>query len=396
MKYLSSCKFTHFVVGQMLLFIFFSLLFSFQIFAYPGQLDLAFRSVLMDGGVNQIEIQSDGKVLIIGIFTTRAPIVRSNFARLNADGSIDATFNAGALPVQVMKLQNDGKILVGGSNLLKRLNADGSIDSTFNLTGITIPIAEDIEVQPDGKILVNKGCGMDLTCTRFLTRLNSDGSVDLVNGSPFSFSSGGTINTVKYVPGENKILVGGNITYTINGMQYRGLVRLNLNGTIDQTFAAQLSKNMSNYVSTDSEPLPNGKILIWGDFDTVDQATRHGIAVINSNGSVDTTFVPAINNSPNYFLNQVTISTVAVQSDGKIIAGGSIASYNSQGVQRINPYIARLNADGSFDRNFVRGKNTLGSYTALKIYNINRLLIGGYFFNYNGLLRQGLARVNLF
>ena len=397
MKHSKFLKFTTSIGTKVMLIAVFSLLFSFQIFAYPGQIDLAFRSVLMGGGnVNQIEVQPDGKVLIAGNFTTRAPIVRKNLARLNVDGLIDASFNAGDVQVLVVKLQSDGKIIVGGYNLVKRLNTDGSVDSTFNLSGITFPLAYDIDIQTDGKILVNKYCGMDLGCGEGLKRLNSDGSVDLVNGSPFSFSAGGTITSVKFLPTENKILVGGNITYTLNGLQYRGLVRLNLNGTIDQTFTAQLSKNMSNYVSTDAEPLANGKILIWGDFDTVDQATRHGIAVLNSNGQVDTSFVPAVNNSPTYYLNQVTTSTVVVQNDGKILVGGWITSYNSQGVQRTSPYIARLNTDGSSDINFNRGKNIIGSYAVMKIRNGSRLLIGGIFFNYNGLLRQSLIQVKLF
>ena len=395
MKHSSFSKFTNHDATKATLITVFSLLFSFQILAYPGQLDLAFRSVLMEGSsVKGIEVQTDGKVLIAGSFTTRGAIVRKNLARLNADGSIDPTFNAGEFPVQVIKLQNDGKILIGGIGLLKRLNTNGSVDSTFNLTGITIPVTEGIEIQPDGKILVNKRCGFELGCGEGLKRLNSDGSVDLVNGSPFSFSSGG-IYSVRYVPIENKILVGGNITYTINGMSYKGLVRLNLNGTIDPTFTAQLSKDMSNFVSTDAQPLPNGNILIWGDFDTVDQATRHGIAVLNSNGTVDTSFVPAINNSPDYFRKKVTVYSVALQSNGKILVGGYIDINVSQGFQNY-PYLARLNTDGSFDFSFSKGKNTLGFYLVLKIHNDNRLLIGGIFSKYNGLLRQAMAQVKLF
>ena len=67
----------------------------------------------------------------------------------------------------------------------------------------------------------------------------------------------------------------------------------------------------------------------------------------------------------------------------------------SQGF-RVYPYIARLNADGSFDQNFNRGKNKFGSFAALKIQNSNRLIIGGSFVKFDGFLRKGLAKLKLF
>lgn len=406
MKNTHRSKFTFFVAGKILVFIFSVFLLSFQIFANPGRIDLKFQNVLEVGStVRAIEVQTDGKIIIFGAFTTRGAIVRATLARLNADGSVDATFNAsdfiasiyGLASIYVMKLQPDGKILFGGSDrLLKRLNADGSVDPTFNLTGINILQVEDIELQTDGKILVSASCGMNLPCSPFVTRLNTNGGVDLINGSPFRYASEvqGSFYRISYVPVENKILVSGNLSYTINGTQYRGLVRLNLDGSLDPTFTTIISLNMSSDVFTvESESLGNGKILVWGEFDNVNGATRRGIAVLNSNGSVDTSFIPATNRLISSF-SRIIISSVAVQADGKIIIGVGI---NSTTLVNGKP-IARLNADGSFDYTFnPGGKNSRNLVQAtLKIHNGNRLLIGGSFFRFNGFPRPGLARLNLF
>ncbi len=65
-------------------------------------------------------LQADGKVVVGGTFTTlggggMGTTTRNNIGRLNPDGSIDTTFNPGAdAQVEVLVIQADGKILVGG------------------------------------------------------------------------------------------------------------------------------------------------------------------------------------------------------------------------------------------------------------------------------------------
>jgi len=116
-----------------------------------GSLDLTFNpgSGTCNGFVWCIAIQTDGKVLIGGDFTSVNGTNRNYLARLNADGSLDTSFtpdlisDPGSSPaVGCMAVQGDGKILIGGSFLtsngytrhrVARLNTDGSIDLTFNL-----------------------------------------------------------------------------------------------------------------------------------------------------------------------------------------------------------------------------------------------------------------------
>src|SRR5439155_23409830 len=99
-------------------------------------------------------------------FTTINGITRKNIARINANGTVDNSFNPGTGPdraVDAVALQPDGKVLIGGSftNVngtprprIARLNADGSLDPTFNAgTGADARVSA-IAVQPDGNVLI--------------------------------------------------------------------------------------------------------------------------------------------------------------------------------------------------------------------------------------------------
>lgn len=106
-----------------------------------------------------ITLQSDGKVLIGGAFG-------NYLARLNANGSPDFTFNTGIganLNVNSLPLQPDGKVLIGGDftafngsthNYITRLNSDGSLDTSFNAGSGANAVVYSIALQPDGKALI--------------------------------------------------------------------------------------------------------------------------------------------------------------------------------------------------------------------------------------------------
>ena len=100
--------------------------------------------------VRAIAVQADGKILVGGFFTTLsldgpAAITRKYIARLNPDGRVDSSFDPTAShAVRAIAVQSDGRILVGGSftslapngsaikrNYIARLNADGTVDATL-------------------------------------------------------------------------------------------------------------------------------------------------------------------------------------------------------------------------------------------------------------------------
>lgn len=373
-----------------------SFLAAVQIFANPGRLDFAFQSILADGAnVTAIEIQTDGKILTAGKFNTRGAVLRRDVARLNSDGSLDTTFDFGSGTgdngfIRFMKLQADGKIIVAGNFSringefrppIVRLNTNGSIDTTFNLSGINVSFVNDLDIQSDGKILIS---AMNAVGTSFVTRLNTDGSSDQVNNVPFFISPGnGNGYRVSFVPAENKILVGGNFTYTVNQTQYRNLARFNLDGTIDSTFTANVT-NTTFDLMVNAKPLGSGKILVWGRFDTVNGVTRRNLAILNTDGSLDASFNPAT-------IGTEIFISVAVQANGKIIVGGSNFTFNTF----LRGNVARINADGTIDTTFNQGKGANDDVRAVKIRDENKLLIGGTFFRYNGVPRRGLAQIHL-
>ena len=86
-----------------------------------GTLDATFNSSTgANSDVETIAVQADGKIIIGGFFTSYNGTSRNRIARLNADGSLDATFNPGtgasgnsSYFVQTTALQADGEIIIG-------------------------------------------------------------------------------------------------------------------------------------------------------------------------------------------------------------------------------------------------------------------------------------------
>ncbi|MCS6796026.1 MAG: T9SS type A sorting domain-containing protein [Raineya sp.] len=136
-----------------------------------GSIDNTFNvGTGFNGGVTSIAIQPDGKILVVGGFTSYQGNTANRIIRLNADGSIDATFNTGSgfnITAMTVVLQPDNKILVGGfftdyngntRNRIIRLNSNGSIDNSFNIgSGFDALGVLSIALQADGKILAGGG-----------------------------------------------------------------------------------------------------------------------------------------------------------------------------------------------------------------------------------------------
>src|SRR5947199_3524759 len=139
-----------------------------------GDLDTTFNAggAGANGTVRTVAVQSDGKIVIGGTFTSYNgdATVSDDVMRLNANGTADTTFNAGGAgadsTVRAVAVQADGKIVIGGlftsynldataSDHVMRLNADGALDTTFNVGGAG---ADNnvfaVAVQPDGKIVI--------------------------------------------------------------------------------------------------------------------------------------------------------------------------------------------------------------------------------------------------
>ncbi len=135
-----------------------------------GTLDTSFNPGA-DQSVRALALQVDGKILVAGDFTTLrsggVTVVRNHLGRLNSDGTLDTSFNPGANGlIEELAVQADGRILVAGDfttlggggtgttvrNKIGRLNADGTLDTSFN-PGANLAVLA-LAIEADGKILV--------------------------------------------------------------------------------------------------------------------------------------------------------------------------------------------------------------------------------------------------
>jgi uncharacterized delta-60 repeat protein len=279
----------------------------------------------------------DGKVLIVGDFIYYNGIPRKYIARLNNDGSLDMSFNPGtgaSHNIFTIAVQSDGKVLIGG------------VFTSYNGTP-RIGIA----------------------------RLNTDGSLDATFNS--GLGAGAGISKIA-IQSDCKVLIGGVFT-SLNGTARTGIARLNTDGSLDTTFNYGLGAgDMIPQIAIQSD----GKIVIGGVFTSLNGTARTCIARLNTDGSLDTTF------NPGSGANRLFVS-IAIQSDGKIVIGGNFTSYN--GTPRTG--IARLNTDGSLDTSFNPGSGANGYVASIAIQSDDKIVIGGNFTSYNGTARNCIARI---
>ncbi|HXN34643.1 MAG TPA: hypothetical protein VN877_00635, partial [Opitutaceae bacterium] len=378
---------------------------------HDGSVDASFTPNA-NGAVRPMVLQPNGQVIIGGSFTTvqptggGTPLARNYAARLNADGTVDTVFNPNANGVvYAIAYQPNGQIIIGGSfttvqpagsavvtrNHLARFNADGSLDKTFD-PNTDRPVLS-LAVQSSGQIIVGGGFtnftpnGSAATTVRnCLARLNADGSVD----PTFDPEANGSVSTITILP-DGRFLVGGQFT----GFQPDGnlslvsidfLARFAANGTLDTGYAP----DPLGSISTMAVQL-DGKVVIGGTFTQVlgENSTATSftsyVARINVDGSVDTGFNPAPNQA---------VNSVAIQTDGAVIVGGFFTTFSPPGAPNPIPrnYIGRIEASGAVDASFAPGNQ--GTVFASAVLSNGQILVGGSFLSIGGTTQAYLARLN--
>lgn len=305
-----------------------------------GSLDTTF-SAEANGVVLSIAIQSDGRILVGGQFTTLGGGTRDGLGRLNVDGSLDQGFApilGGRSPdVNCVAVQADGKIVVAGffetingqrHQNIGRLNANGTVDGSFN-PSVDLAVAS-IALQPDGKVVVG-GAFRTLTGnpndrTINIGRLNSNGTLD--GGWNLQMALEQTVNRVAVQP-DGMVLITGSFT-EIDGLPRAGIARINTSGDVDTGFNPGIGgRNSGTWVSSLAIQA-DGKILVGGNFTTLGGQPRSHIGRLNPNGTIDPTFNPGTTTD--------AVSALAIQPDGKILVGGAFTTLGGQP----RSYIGRL------------------------------------------------------
>lgn len=328
------------------------------------------------GYCDYISLQADGKILAAGTVSGGTANGQLGvLVRYNTDGSLDNSFGVNGIlqldqesMVDNLEIQSDGKILISatnhswngssytGSGYLARLNSNGSYDASFDLDGkISLTKSESsgsfIMPQSDGKILFSSHPGQgEISFTRY----NQDGSLDTSfdgDGVVYTNFNGFAYTDTMSLQSDGKILL--NISNSYNNTYYNTLVRYNENGSLDSSFDfnGEVVVNFPNTTGVDVNSitsLSNGKIIIAGSGRVGPSTSGFALARYNSDGSIDSTF--GVGGTTVYVFGdgiQSEVYSIKILSDGKILVEGNTFGSPDQKV-----IIARYNSDGSLDPNF--------------------------------------------
>jgi uncharacterized delta-60 repeat protein len=344
-----------------------------------GSLDITFNPGSGPQGgayslaVNSIALYTNGEVLIGGGFTSVNGQSRNYVARLNSDGSLDGGF----LPLQgpdnfVYSVAADlnGNIYIGGwfdsvdgigRSGLARLRPNASLDLSWPNVAFNGSV-NFIQCQADGTFLVEGAFSIIGAVARNgLAKLNSDASLNL-SFNPAAGVTSGSVNAFAIQPDGN-VIIAGNFT-TNNPVSRQNIARVSESGVLDSTFnAGYIGGGSIQAVALQ----PDGKVIVDGSFTSINGYSRLGIARLDTNGTVDTSFVVPS----------------GVQGSITILANGKVL---------LSDGLTQLNSDGSLDSTFNAQANN-AIIGAVLIQPDGRILVGGTFTAIGGTNINNLARL---
>jgi len=372
-----------------------------------------------DAKTRAIAEQADGKILVAGDFFNYYNLARPSLVRLNINGTNDASFSPPSINgnVYCIAVQPwDNKILIGGAFTLvngisrrgvARLEANGTLDLTFNTSGGGItqgwygssPVAWSIlvkeETDPaDRRIIIGglferyNGAFIGTRGGAVQTLLNGalDRSLGIENGDVrnMSFDAAG------------RILLAGEF-WRVQGISIRRVARLTRDGNIDPSFNhGGWGPGGTVYVV---KAQSDNKVIFGGDFTSMNGISQNYIARLNENGSFDASFATGSGFSGGVSLPDIpntSVWSLLVANDDKIIVGGLFSSFNGFAAQNI----VRLRANGSYDSSFRAGMTNGGFNSAVLTLSFQRALLGeafilsgGVFTGYDGNIQGRLMRL---
>jgi uncharacterized delta-60 repeat protein len=283
------------------------------------------------GGISAFTRVAGGKTIAFGIFDEAGSTQTENVVRLNADGSIDPTFANQEQQLSYNGIQDavalpDGRIAIAGlfdsfmgraHSGLALLNGDGTPDYRFNQADSFQVFGRTVALSPAGSIIVAGTSVYSGTSPGAIAAYRLDGSLD----PSFAFSAAFN-DMVKQiaVQRDGRVLVAGYFT-TYNGAQVSPLVRLNANGTLDAAYTANVHFN-DVYTMTLA---PSGQLYVAGSWTGSNPVT--GVVRLNTDGTRDQTFAPAL---------AAPVYGMLLQPDGRLIVGERPGGTASPYMVRLN------------------------------------------------------------
>ena len=368
-------------------------------------------------------LQPDGKVVIVGGFTSYNGVAVPGIVRLNTDGSIDSAFNsavgtgATSAGIGVVALQTDGKIVIGGTfntwngtaaGRITRLNANGSLDTAFNSnigSGISGGVGSsagaipfDFEIQPDGKIIVvGDFTQFQSSMQEFVLRLNSNGTSDTSFNSNVASIVDLYMFDVALQSTGHIVITGGNVG--AGGVTNAGIIRFSSTGILDGAFTTAVGTGaaaVSGGFTSTATVLSDNSIIVGGKFSQFGSSTADALAKLSANGTIDTTFGASLTSgiAGNMSVSPYqSMSMILPQSDNSFLIGGCFLTMN--GVS--SPGVARITTAGQVDSSFGSklGTGFNGCIRDMLTMPDGTVLTIGDFTSLNGSTANGIASLGV-
>lgn len=277
--------------------------------------------------------------------------VNSGPIRLTVSGTLDPSFNtvgditsnASPNPLAI-KTDSQNRVYLGGTNLnyptvgikpVFRYNDDGSLDNTFAVGSVAnfSGGGQSIWIYPDDRVLIAGPTMWSGVSVNRLIRLMPDGSFDPTFSGVTNASTGSNFYYSLYVDENNKIWMGGSFT-NFNNSTYDNFIRLNDDGTVDNTlptigFTTGSGAPAVRSILKDS----NGKILISGQFNFYQGNACGNLVRLNSDGTFDSSF----DSDPGALLstggNSIGRGFFELSDSKYYFCGSNTATYNGTAIQ---------------------------------------------------------------
>jgi uncharacterized delta-60 repeat protein len=366
-----------------------------------------------NGYVQRVVVDSGNKPVIAGCFTSIDGTPCGYFARLNYNGSVDTNFNTGGIGandrIWTMFKRGDNTWMIYGAfqavnestrQCMANLSSTGALNPQYGSFSIastgSSPTVYAIQDSPQGLYVGGSFSGFGGKYHGRMARVNFNGTVD----PSFISQMDGIVRSIRKQE-DGKVLVAGNFGNVTAYTPRTGLARFNLDGTLDRSFFPRVVKadgTMPDLYMVDT--WEDGKILIGGDFAQIADVNhvmqpRTAFARLNADGALDLNFAPSAP-VPHVNLFDGEVRCGIDTPDGRILVGGDFTHiYDGQGFSIERRYIAGFTANGLLN-------NTLGAnpeannpiHVMERQWPYSKILIGGAFTSYNGVVRNYIARIN--
>lgn len=366
-----------------------------------NSIDTGFVAPVINGDVlAAIELQS-GKILIGGTFTTVNGVTRQRVAVLNTDGTLDTgwvppTVNNGVgflhqtpdAKIYIIATTTSGFTTVGGIAMpvIARLNSDGTHDATYfgpvpmDAAGSAVSIYQGVLPQSDGKFVIwGSHDSVRGPPMKYVGLVDGNGPVSgYVDPNPNNAVLGvSLLSTGKFIVVGSFTIIGG-----ISGT-YSRIARLNADGSLDNTYPASslgAAPDASGIGIRGIIPLSSNRRLVYTGSGSAPWLYR-----LNADGTIDGTYTPPTMNGGVIF--------AASQSDGKVILVGNFTTIDGDS----RPYMCRLNADGTYDSSFPSvALSTPGTSPRLSVLSDDSIVLihPNTNFTIGGQTRNRLAKIS--